>query len=36
MTGVSVDVGTSFVKPAGRVGDTFTIKGEVIGLGEGI
>ncbi|EIN12747.1 Thioesterase/thiol ester dehydrase-isomerase [Punctularia strigosozonata HHB-11173 SS5] len=36
MTGVSVDIGTSFVKPAGRVGDTFHVKGQVIGLGKSL
>ena len=33
MTGVSVDIGTSFVKPAGRVGDEVTVKAVVTGLG---
>lgn len=33
MTGVSVDIGTSFVKPAGRVGDELTVKAVVTGLG---
>ena len=35
MTGVSVDIGTSFVKPAGRVGDTLTAKATLVGIGEG-
>ncbi len=33
MTGVSVDIGTSFVKPAGRVGDELTVQAVVTGLG---
>ena len=33
MTGVSVDIGTSFVKPAGRVGDVLTAKAVVTGIG---
>ena len=34
MTGVSVDIGTSFVKPAGKVGDVLTVKAIVTGIGE--
>lgn len=34
MTGVSVDIGVSFVKPAGKVGEEFTAKAVVIGLGK--
>lgn len=33
MTGVSTDIGTSFVKPAGRNGDVFYIKAELTGMG---
>ena len=33
MTGVSVDIGTSFVKPSGRVGDELTVTAQVIGIG---
>lgn len=33
MTGVSVDIGTSFVKPAGRVGDELIAKATVTGIG---
>jgi acyl-coenzyme A thioesterase 13 len=33
MTGVSVNIGTSFVKPGGRIGDTLHAKGTVTGLG---
>ena len=33
MTGVSVDIGTSFVKAAGGVGDELTAKAIVEGLG---
>ncbi|KAF7346343.1 Thioesterase thiol ester dehydrase-isomerase [Mycena sanguinolenta] len=36
MTGVSTDIGTSFVRPAGRTGDTFHIKAEVIGMGKSL
>ncbi|KAJ8483471.1 hypothetical protein ONZ51_g4674 [Trametes cubensis] len=32
MTGVSVDIGTSFVKPGGRVGDELTAKAVVTGI----
>lgn len=34
MTGVSVDIGTSFLKPAGRVGDILKARATVTGLGE--
>ena len=33
MTGVSVDIGTSFVKPGGRVEDELTMKAVVTGIG---
>lgn len=33
MTGVSVDIGTSFVKPGGRAGDVLTAKAVVTGIG---
>lgn len=33
MTGVSTDIGTSFVRPAGRVGHTLHVKATLIGLG---
>ena len=33
MTGVSVDIGTSFVKPAGKVGDLLTAKASIVGIG---
>lgn len=33
MTGVSVDIGTSFVKPAGCVGDELTAKATLTGMG---
>ncbi|KAH8104766.1 Thioesterase/thiol ester dehydrase-isomerase [Cristinia sonorae] len=36
MTGVSVDIGTSFVKPGGRVGDILTAKAEITGLGKSL
>ncbi|CAL1712606.1 unnamed protein product [Somion occarium] len=36
MTGVSVDVGTSFVKPAGRVGEELTAKAIVTGIGKSL
>ena len=35
MTGVSTDIGTSFVRPAGRVGDTRYAKAILIGMGRG-
>lgn len=34
MTGVSVDIGTSFVKPGGRAGDELTAKAVVTGIGQ--
>ena len=34
MTGVSTDIGTSFVKPAGRVGDTIYMTGKLISMGK--
>ncbi|KAF9475648.1 thioesterase thiol ester dehydrase-isomerase [Pholiota conissans] len=34
MTGVSTDIGTSFVRPAGRVGDTLHAKAVLTGLGK--
>lgn len=34
MTGVSVDIGTSFVKPGGKAGDTLTAKAVITGMGE--
>lgn len=34
MTGVSVDIGTSFVKPAGKVGDELIAKATVTGIGK--
>ena len=34
MTGVSTDIGTSFVKPAGRVGDILYAKATLTGMGE--
>lgn len=33
MTGVSTDIGTSFIKPAGRVGDTLYGKATVTAMG---
>ncbi|KIP06211.1 hypothetical protein PHLGIDRAFT_107263 [Phlebiopsis gigantea 11061_1 CR5-6] len=36
MTGVSVDIGTSFVKPAGRPGDVLTAKAVVTGIGKSL
>ena len=33
MTGVSTDIGTSFVRPAGRVGDTLYAKAILTGMG---
>ena len=33
MTGVSVDIGTSFVKPAGRVGDELNATAVVTAIG---
>ncbi|PPR08164.1 hypothetical protein CVT24_012128 [Panaeolus cyanescens] len=34
MTGVSTDIGTSFVRPAGRVGDTLHAKAVLTGMGK--
>ncbi|KAJ7366888.1 HotDog domain-containing protein [Mycena albidolilacea] len=36
MTGVSTDIGTSFVRPAGRAGDTLHVKAELIGMGKSL
>ncbi|CDO71421.1 hypothetical protein BN946_scf184909.g15 [Trametes cinnabarina] len=36
MTGVSVDIGTSFVKPAGRVNEELTAKAVVTGIGKSL
>ncbi|KAI0333650.1 Thioesterase/thiol ester dehydrase-isomerase [Cubamyces sp. BRFM 1775] len=36
MTGVSVDIGTSFVKPGGRVGEELTAKAVVTGIGKSL
>ena len=33
MTGVSTDIGTSFVKPAGRIGETLYVKASLIAMG---
>lgn len=33
MTGVSTDIGTSFVRPAGRVGDVLHAKAVLTGMG---
>jgi acyl-coenzyme A thioesterase 13 len=33
-TGVSTDIHATFVKPAGKVGDTISVIGEVISLGK--
>lgn len=33
MTGVSTDIGTSFVRPAGRVGDVLHAKSVLTGIG---
>lgn len=33
MTGVSTDIGTSFVRPAGRVGDVLHAKAALTGMG---
>jgi len=33
MTGVSTDIGTSFVKPAGRIGDTLYARASLIAMG---
>ncbi|KAF8627412.1 hypothetical protein AX17_006227 [Amanita inopinata Kibby_2008] len=34
MTGVSTDIGTSFVRPAGRVGDVLHMKAVLTGMGK--
>lgn len=34
MTGVSVDIGTSFLKPAGKPGDVLNAKATLTGLGK--
>lgn len=34
MTGVSTDIGTSFVRPAGRVGDVLHAKTTLTGMGK--
>lgn len=34
MTGVSVDIGTSFVKPGGKAGDVLTATATVTGIGK--
>ncbi|PIL22481.1 hypothetical protein GSI_15169 [Ganoderma sinense ZZ0214-1] len=36
MTGVSVDIGTSFVKPAGRAGDELIAKAVITGIGKSL
>ncbi|KAH9846369.1 Thioesterase/thiol ester dehydrase-isomerase [Lenzites betulinus] len=36
MTGVSVDIGTSFVKPAGRAGEELTATAVVTGIGRSL
>ncbi|KAI0917246.1 hypothetical protein AcW1_007512 [Taiwanofungus camphoratus] len=36
LTGVSVDIGTSFVKPAGRAGDELTAKAVVTAMGKSL
>ncbi|KAL0069798.1 hypothetical protein AAF712_003068 [Marasmius tenuissimus] len=36
MTGVSTDIGTSFVKPAGRVGDILYAKAILTGMGKSL
>lgn len=33
LTGVSVDIGTSFVKPGGRVGDELRMSAVIVGIG---
>jgi acyl-coenzyme A thioesterase 13 len=34
MTGVSTDIGTTFVRPAGRIGDTLHAKAYLLAMGE--
>ncbi|EPT05301.1 hypothetical protein FOMPIDRAFT_1021575 [Fomitopsis schrenkii] len=36
LTGVSVDIGTSFVKPGGRVGDELRMSAVVVGIGKSL
>ncbi|OSX59920.1 hypothetical protein POSPLADRAFT_1075380 [Postia placenta MAD-698-R-SB12] len=36
LTGVSVDIGTSFVKPGGRAGDELTVSAVVTGMGRSL
>ncbi|KAF8645269.1 hypothetical protein AX16_008093 [Volvariella volvacea WC 439] len=36
MTGVSTDIGTSFVRPAGRVGDILHAKATLTGMGKSL
>ncbi|EEB95663.1 hypothetical protein MPER_05328 [Moniliophthora perniciosa FA553] len=36
MTGVSTDIGTSFVRPAGRVGDILHAKAVLTGMGKSL
>ncbi|KAG5635042.1 hypothetical protein H0H81_012626 [Sphagnurus paluster] len=36
MTGVSTDIGASFVRPAGRVGDTLHAKGVLTAMGKSL
>ncbi|KAJ6559178.1 HotDog domain-containing protein [Mycena vulgaris] len=36
MTGVSTDIGTSFCRPSGRVGDIVHVKAELIGMGKSL
>lgn len=33
MTGVSTNIGTSFVRPSGRPGDILNVKASLIGIG---
>jgi acyl-coenzyme A thioesterase 13 len=34
MTGVSTDIGTSFLKPGGRAGDIIHVRGTVVNMGK--
>ncbi|KAJ7095851.1 HotDog domain-containing protein [Mycena belliarum] len=36
MTGVSTDIGTSFVRPSGKTGDVLHVKAELIGMGKSL
>jgi len=36
MTGVSTDIGTSFVRPSGRAGDILNAKASVVGMGKSL